>query len=126
MCDPSSNKLVSPKMEPCVARGRRCQRQTVAKSDSRRKRSQSFKLFSVEKKNHLQNYVDSPLCREHQLISCSRAGSWVPRGRSGGVCRTLEGGLASEGNAVCPLVISHRSYWLATPTRLLARFANLS
>lgn len=74
-------------MEPSVARGCRCQRQTVA--ERLEGRSQIFETPVEKKKNHLQNYVDSPLCRERQLISCSKAGSWVKNGASAGGLITL-------------------------------------
>lgn len=115
-------------MEPAVARGLGCQRQTLAESDSRRKSqeggSQIFKPPVEKKKNHLQNYVDSPLCRERQLISCSKAGSWVKRGRCWGFDHIVEGGLAPEGNPVCPPFLSRNSYWLATSARSPARLAS--
>lgn len=60
-----------------------------------------------KKKNHLQNYVDSPLCRERQLISCSKAGSWV---KSGAV---VEG-----------LITLQEAVWLSRPGLFALHFAN--
>lgn len=77
-------------MELSVAMGYICQRQRVTESDSNPKlpekegggKKKICKLSAEQKRNHLENYVDSPLCRRRQLILCSKAGSEVKRGWS--------------------------------------------
>lgn len=86
----------------------------------KRSRRKIFKLPVEQKRNHFENYVDSPLCKERQLILCSKAGSQVKRGWGWEFDQTVECILASKGNIVRPPFLSQNSYWLGIAACLLS------
>lgn len=122
--DPSSNKLESPKW-------RRVLLWAVAVSSSQsarviqiqglpKRRRRKILLPAEQKRNHFGNYVDSPLCRERQLILCSKAGSQVKRGCGREFDQTVECVLASKGNIVCPPFLTWKNCWLGMAACLLS------
>lgn len=123
--DPSSNKLESPKWSPVLlwamaVSGREWLRVIQIQGFPKRSRGKIFKLPVEQKRNHFENYVDSPLCKERQLILCSKAGSQVKRGWGWEFDQTVECILASKGNIVHPPFLSQNSYWLGIAACLLS------
>lgn len=114
-------------MEPCVARGHGCWAWEwfISEVSSLKRRWRKVVSPAEQKRDRFGNYVDSPLCRERQLILCFKAGSQVKRGcgqRVWSDCRMCFG----RRGQYCLPSISHTEQLLVKNRRPARSLANWS